>query len=127
MIPSMKTLAFFNGTGWAEDQDFPHADWQQAILDGDTELGYAPWVVARHEEDGLPFVLAQALSAERTDEPPVGLQARFPAQDWLDEVLALDTRLGYAAWVAHRAEAEDEIELAKKDLDWVHATACEAT
>jgi hypothetical protein len=31
---------------WGEDRDYPVADWQYAVANGDTRLGYWPWVTA---------------------------------------------------------------------------------
>ena len=45
----MKKLEFFSETGWKEDPDFTHAQWQEAVSNGDTQQSYAGWVIAQHE------------------------------------------------------------------------------
>jgi len=32
---------------WAESPDYPLADWQAEVANGDTRLGYWDWVAAR--------------------------------------------------------------------------------
>lgn len=92
----MKTLAFFGANGWLED----------AVGVGDTRRGYADWVMAQHEEAGLPFAPDPAVGADAAPEPDDAASTTFPEEEWQAEVEALDTRLSYAAWVAHRQEAE---------------------
>lgn len=32
-----------------EDEEYPIADWQSEVADGDTRLGYADWVLQQKE------------------------------------------------------------------------------
>jgi len=36
---------------WSDDPDYPVADWQREVANGDTRLGYADWVAGRRDED----------------------------------------------------------------------------
>ncbi|MCH8553219.1 MAG: hypothetical protein LAT62_14875 [Natronospirillum sp.] len=38
-----------------EDEEYPVADWQHDVADGDTRLGYWDWVVAQRESDTYPL------------------------------------------------------------------------
>lgn len=36
---------------WGDDADYPPADWQCEVTNGDTRLGYAEWVANKREAD----------------------------------------------------------------------------
>ena len=39
------------GDPWAEDPDYPVADWQGEVRDDATRLGYAPWTAMQRAAD----------------------------------------------------------------------------
>jgi len=39
------------GDVWGEDVSFPRTSWVDEVIQGDTQLGYWPWVLKRHEEE----------------------------------------------------------------------------
>ena len=102
----MKNIALFDDQGWKEDANYPHQAWQEEVEQENTTLGYGAWLVAQHEADGIVAQLDAAVMIE--DEPSAEFLAEhedeFPVEDWIEEVAELNTRLGYAVWVAHQVE-----------------------
>ncbi len=102
----MKTLSLFDAQGWKEVPDYPHEQWQEEVGEGSTVLGYAAWLVARHEEDGKQVKLTPDSVGEAGPDARFLAQHadQFPIEQWREEVADLNTRLGYGAWVAHQVE-----------------------
>ena len=104
----MKPIELFDATGWAEDARFPHADWQEAVAQESTSLGYGQWLVSQYEQEEtqvkvVPKYVLEDLSLATPEE-----MEDFPAEDWRREVQDLSTRLSYRNWVAHQVEADFE-------------------
>lgn len=105
----MKIISLFDEQGWKEDVSYPHEQWQEEVDQEDTSLGYAQWLVAKHEESGVTIQVKPESALE--DEPGEDFlemhSGVFAREDWMNEVADLNTRLGYGAWVAHQVDANE--------------------
>ena len=128
-MPRPTLLTFFDASGWTEASQVPHREWQVAVANGDTEEGYMTFVVSRLRSAGRAFQFEDLdLEAEAiSPAPSVSAEVidRFPRPWWLDEVAALDTRRGYAAWAASQQKAleDEEALLAQADAGLELATS----
>lgn len=43
-------MAGYGFNHWVDQEDFPPADWQEEVANGDTRLGYADWVEQARSE-----------------------------------------------------------------------------
>lgn len=103
----MKTLSFFSSTGWLEDPEYPHAQWQVEVASDETLMGYMRWVMARHDEDSNEYVPDPDVALENEEPPTTENQIAFSREHWKAGAAALDTRLSYWNWVAHQVAAEN--------------------
>lgn len=113
----MQTLVFFGDDGWLEDPQFRHRAWQEAIRNEETSEGYIPWVIAQHQALGTLLAPATLGLVEANEPPSELLQQAFPRSQWLAEVDALDTRLGYEIWIWHQLDSGQRCFLVK-DIVW---------
>ena len=51
--------------GWKEDEDYPVAEWRDAVADGHTTLGYDDWVEEQYETN--PTTWKEAVIAGETE------------------------------------------------------------
>jgi hypothetical protein len=106
------SLDFFDEQGWKEVAEVSHANWQAAVANGETSRGYMAYVAAELEAAGQVFsfedpeIELEVFAAD--PEVPQDVAHRFPPQWWKEEVAALDTRRGYAAWATAQQDALDE-------------------
>ena len=115
-------LDFFDENGWKEVPSFPHAHWQKEVSLGVTDLGYLEWVANECDAMGKTFRFAdprvEQEVAEQAPTPNPLDQVRFPREWWKEEVVALDTRRGYAMWARARAtELANEVGEFYSDFD----------
>ena len=128
-MPRPTLLTFFDASGWTEAPQVPHREWQVAVANGDTEDGYMAFVVSRLRGAGRSFQFEDLNLEDEALTPAPSVSAevsdRFPKSWWLDEVAALDTRHGYAAWAVSQQQAleDEEALLAQADAGLELATS----
>lgn len=65
---------------WDDQEDFPPADWQTEVANGDTRLGYADWVLQRRADDEEVIKTYRVpVSAHVSDEYDI-VEARSPEE-----------------------------------------------
>ena len=113
MTQSKIRLDFFDGAGWQEYPAIPHSQWQEAVISGDTNLGYINYVIHELEGQDASFsVVGQDFEQEQersSEDLPKAISDRFPQSWWVEEVQSLDTRRGYSSWALAQQEQLDDV------------------
>lgn len=113
MTQSKVKLEFFDDAGWQECPAIPHSQWQDAVSNGDTNLGYISYVIHELESQDVSFsVVGQDFEQEQersSKDLPKAISDRFPQSWWVEEVKSLDTRRGYSSWALAQQEQLDDV------------------
>jgi hypothetical protein len=104
----------FMDTHSSDNPLFPRKDWEYEVSNGDTNQGYAEWLihelVVRNDDRAMGLLDDDDddddTDVEDADAPAETGHLRFSQMDWDFAVANGDTKLGYAEWVAHQLESQ---------------------
>lgn len=104
---------------WLRHTKITMAAWAHAVANGDTNQGYAAFVVDTCLAEGEAVPVEFQKDADREDDeltrrdPSCSIahfDASYPRENWVDEVNAEDTRVGWRVWQLHQDQADQDIE-----------------
>lgn len=101
-------VELFDDNGWVECPQVPHSQWQEAVGNGDTQMGYAYFVASQLEQNNVDFRFADTDLEDEVYSPlpqlPSNISDELNVEVWMSEVENLDTRRGYRHWVLAKIE-----------------------